>query len=98
MTEKLHIIEDLGESRLALPSLTRQALSANDRAKYYFTLLQSAQYHADQPESPIPRLAMERSRFQSRFRELSAIPEKVELNLQLSPASIARLLSHYMTL
>lgn len=61
MAEKLRIIEALGEARLALPALTRQALSANDRAKYYFTLLQEAQYHADHPESPTPRLAMERS-------------------------------------
>ena len=60
MAEKLHIIESLGEQRLVLPSRVNAALSANDRAKYYFTLLQSAVDHAEHPERPATDLRQER--------------------------------------
>ncbi|HVN88159.1 MAG TPA: DUF47 family protein [Candidatus Binatia bacterium] len=49
MTEKVHIIEGLGETALLLPVLINTALAANDRAKYYFTLLQTARSQADRP-------------------------------------------------
>ncbi len=60
MTEKLRIIEALGEGRLMLPGLVNQALAANDRAKYRFTLLQSAQAHADHPAEGFADLRSER--------------------------------------
>lgn len=60
MTEKLHIIDSLGERRLALPALVNAALSANDRAKYYFTLLQAAAMHAQHPEQAPADLHHER--------------------------------------
>ena len=50
MADKLHIIESLGEQRLVLPSRVNAALAANDRTKYYFTLLQAAVAHAEHPE------------------------------------------------
>jgi uncharacterized protein Yka (UPF0111/DUF47 family) len=50
MTEKVRIIEGLGEAELLLPVLINAALAANDRAKYYFTLLQTARSQADQPQ------------------------------------------------
>jgi uncharacterized protein Yka (UPF0111/DUF47 family) len=60
MTEKLHIIDSLGEQRLVLPALVNAALTGNDRAKYYFTLLQTAMSRAEHPEQPASDLQHER--------------------------------------
>lgn len=60
MAEKLHIVESLGEQRLVLPARVNAALTPNDRAKYYFTLLQAAVAHAEYPERPAPDLRQER--------------------------------------
>ena len=60
MTEKRHIISTLGEESLLLPSLVNAALAANDRFKYYFTLLQTARSYADHPEADSPSLRRER--------------------------------------
>jgi len=61
MSEKLHIVEALGEARLALPQLTQRALAANDRVKYLFTLLQVACDHAAHPERTVPDFSDERA-------------------------------------
>ena len=58
--EKSHIVETLGEEGLRLPALLNEALAANDRAKYLFTVLQVAQGHADHPGGPPPELRAER--------------------------------------
>lgn len=58
--EKAHIIDALGESPLLLPLLLNAALAANDRAKYFFTLLQVAQGHASHPDAPHSDLRIER--------------------------------------
>jgi hypothetical protein len=47
------ILARLGESELLLPTLVSRALAANDRAKYLFTLLQSAVRHADRPDEAL---------------------------------------------
>ena len=60
MTEKARIVEVLGERGLLLPALVNRALGANDRAKYRFTLLQTAKAHADHPDSPASALRRER--------------------------------------
>lgn len=60
MSEKLHIVEALGEARLALPQLTQRALAANDRVKYLFTLLQAGCEHAAHPERSVPDFSDER--------------------------------------
>ena len=60
IVEKAHIIDALGEGTLLLPALLNGALAANDRAKYYFTLLQTAQGHAEQPDAPAAELRAER--------------------------------------
>ena len=39
MTEKARIIDALGEPSLLLPALLADALAANDRVKFYFSLL-----------------------------------------------------------
>jgi hypothetical protein len=60
MPEKARILSTLNEQALLLPSLVNMALAANDRVKYRFTLLQSAQSHADHPEVPATNLRAER--------------------------------------
>jgi uncharacterized protein Yka (UPF0111/DUF47 family) len=60
MTEKRTIIEELGEDGLLLPVLINRALAANDRIKYFFSLLQTAQERADHPERALPTMRVER--------------------------------------
>ncbi|MGB7932068.1 MAG: hypothetical protein WCH04_07560, partial [Gammaproteobacteria bacterium] len=60
MTEKTRILDSLNEHTLLLPSLVNMALAANDRVKYRFTLLQTAQSHAERPEAPSTSLHSER--------------------------------------
>ncbi len=60
MTEKIHIVDALGERALLRPTQVNAALAANDRAKYFFTLLQTARLHADRPSLPPPDLRAER--------------------------------------
>lgn len=60
MTEKREIIRELGEKEILLPTLVNAALLANDRIKYYFTLLQTAVDHAEHPGEDHPGLRTER--------------------------------------
>ncbi|MEO9321758.1 MAG: hypothetical protein ABI361_13915 [Nitrososphaera sp.] len=60
MGEKSEIIRELGDRELMLPGLIREALQANDRVKYYFTLLQAARSRADSPDSRFSDLSVER--------------------------------------
>lgn len=57
---KSRIVDELGESALLLPELVNRGLAANDRVKYYFTVLQSARDHADRPGDTLPELRLER--------------------------------------
>ena len=57
---KREVVRELGELALVLPSLVNQALEANDRAKYYLTLLQASAAHARLPDRPAPSLHGER--------------------------------------
>ena len=60
MTEKARIIRNLGEPGLLLPALLNAALAANDRAKYYFTLLQAAAARARHSDAAVSNLRRER--------------------------------------
>ncbi len=60
MVEKKSIVRELGEEELLLPGLVNSALLANDRIKYYFTLLQTAREKAEHPEREFPVLRTER--------------------------------------
>jgi uncharacterized protein Yka (UPF0111/DUF47 family) len=60
MTSKTKMISELGEGELLLPRLVNDALSANDRVKYYFTLFQMAMSHADSPDLEYSNLKKER--------------------------------------
>lgn len=61
MLEKREAIETLGEFSLLLPAQTTAALTANDRLKFYFTVLQAAVQHAQAPGSPTADLGRERA-------------------------------------
>lgn len=58
--EKARILDSLNEQALLLPSLVNRALTANDRVKYRFTLLQAAQAHAERPDAVTSSLRAER--------------------------------------
>src|SRR6185369_9564464 len=60
MSEKTRIVSALGEQRLLLPFLLNEALSANDRAKYRLTLLQTAKARVDSPDGAFSDLRTER--------------------------------------
>ena len=60
MSEKQRILETLGEARLTVPMLINRGLTANDRAKYYFSLLQFAAANAARPREERPDLKRER--------------------------------------
>ena len=60
MIAKKTMIQELGEEELILPTLVNNALAANDRVKYYFTLLQAARSHARHPGSEVSNLRAER--------------------------------------
>jgi uncharacterized protein Yka (UPF0111/DUF47 family) len=57
---KDRILEVLGETALVLPTLLEHAIEANDRVKYYFSLLQLACAHAENPAASSTSLRSER--------------------------------------
>jgi len=58
MVAKSEIIDELGQSDLLLPERIAASLTANDRAKYYFALIQMARENAERPIVPAPDLKM----------------------------------------
>ncbi len=60
MANKGSIINALGEGVLLVPRSLGEALTANDRLKLSFTLLQAAERHADHPQEPVPDFRAER--------------------------------------
>lgn len=58
---KTEIVSELGENPLLLPAYVEQALQANNRIKYLFTLLQEARRYAEHPETGATDLRAERS-------------------------------------
>ena len=60
MGTKQEIIGSLGEKQLLLPGLVQSGLAANDRVKYFFTLLQLAGEQCEQPAQNPPDLQRER--------------------------------------
>jgi len=60
MLSKTRIVDELGEGALLLPAYLNDALAANDRVKYFFSLLQAAQAHANDPDQEISNLHAER--------------------------------------
>ncbi|MCI0701593.1 MAG: hypothetical protein L0241_10970 [Planctomycetia bacterium] len=70
---KAQIIGELGERALLLPALVNEGLTANDRAKYRMTLLQSAREHADHPHRKTSDLKRERLAANEPDAELDAV-------------------------
>lgn len=60
MSPKSQIISHLNERGLLLPTQLAKALEANDRAKFYLTLLQTAKSHCDHPEAEPISMSRER--------------------------------------
>lgn len=60
MTTKQAIVRELGAPEILAPDLISSSLIANDQVKYYFALLQTAQTHADHPNSGCSDLKAER--------------------------------------
>ncbi|MGB9168832.1 MAG: hypothetical protein WCB31_07895 [Nitrososphaeraceae archaeon] len=60
MTDKTQIIRELGMRELLLPTLISDALDANDRVKYFLSLVQMAKHHADNPQIELSNLRKER--------------------------------------
>src|SRR5580765_7300235 len=60
MATKAGILEQIGERSLLLPELINHGLAANDRLKYYLTLLQTAYGYAGSPGGQVPDLHNER--------------------------------------
>jgi len=59
MPAKSVILDELREPALLLPQRLERALASNDRVKLVFSLLQSAEQHADHPEETPQNLAAE---------------------------------------
>jgi hypothetical protein len=60
MSTKLSILERTGARAMLLPELITRGLAANDRLKYYLTLLQAAHAHATAPHQPAQTLRTQR--------------------------------------
>ncbi|TVQ57935.1 MAG: DUF47 family protein [Chromatiaceae bacterium] len=60
MTTKQTIVAELGKEQILAPERIALALIANDRIKYYLTLLQTACANTNQPRVPTPDLKAER--------------------------------------
>jgi uncharacterized protein Yka (UPF0111/DUF47 family) len=60
MATKAAIVSALGQKELLLPDLVHDALAANGRTKYFFTLLQLARQHADALDARVPDLRTDR--------------------------------------
>jgi len=60
MTEKIEIVECLGESAVLLPRLIAAAFAANDRIKLRLTLLQEAAARIQNPQRPAQEFSAER--------------------------------------
>jgi uncharacterized protein Yka (UPF0111/DUF47 family) len=72
---KASILQQLGADEVLLPGRINDALQANDRAKYFLTLLQTARSHADAPASPVGSTAAERLASGVEWNELDAVVE-----------------------
>ncbi len=73
---KRDVLLDLGESSLVLPTLVSSGLEANDRAKYFLTLLQTARSRADTPAQPFTSLRDERLAAGVPDRDLDDVVER----------------------
>lgn len=82
MADKSDIIQELGEEDLLLPTRVNAALGANDRIKYYLTLLQLAREQADHPVREYPNLRIEREAAGEEREELDAVISSAELECE----------------
>jgi uncharacterized protein Yka (UPF0111/DUF47 family) len=57
---KAAVLAAIGETELSRPAAVNSALAANDRVKYWLSLMQLAAAHADQPSQPAATMQHER--------------------------------------
>ncbi len=57
---KAAVLAAIGEAELSRPAAVNRALTANDRVKYWLSLLQMAAAHADHPSQPAATMQHER--------------------------------------
>lgn len=75
---KKNILKEMGEEEFLLPELVNAALVANDRIKYYFTLLQTAQSSALHPDREFPSLKIERETARVENALLDSVVQEAE--------------------
>ena len=63
---KEEAVESLGQQSLLMPAWIKAALAANDRLKFYLSVLQSAVHHATHPDSEVPDWGPEAARLSLR--------------------------------
>lgn len=90
MALKAEIIGKLGEDSLLLPRYVNDGLLANDRVKYYLTLLQAAAAHAQSDQTRVPELRSERLAAGEKDASLDSVPVRSEL-LEGEQLSIPRI-------
>ena len=78
MVAKSRILDSLGEKALLLPQSVTAALLANDRVKYYLTLLQAAALQAASPAEQPPDLTAERVASGEPDASLDGVPARSE--------------------
>ena len=78
MVAKSRILDSLGEKALLLPQSVTAALLANDRVKYYLTLLQAAALQATSPAEQPPDLTAERVASGEPDASLDGVPARSE--------------------
>jgi len=78
MVAKSRILDSLGEKALLLPQSVTAALLANDRVKYYLTLLQAAALQATSPMEQPPDLTAERIASGEPDASLDGVPARSE--------------------
>ena len=80
MIAKRGIVGELGETELLRPVQVNEALAANDRLKYRFTLLQAARSHAFAPDESSSDLHVEREAAGVEDEALDAVIEASRLD------------------
>ena len=78
--EKMNAVTSLGQSQLLRPAYLKAALAANDRLKFYLTLLQTAYSHAERPDGAALDLHREYAAARLDAPWLLALPEASHLN------------------
>lgn len=96
--EKTDVVASLGQSQLLRPAYLKAALAANDRLKFYLTVLQTAYSHAAQPDVASLDLHREYAAARVDAPWLLALPGSTQLKASvLHAADLPRLVDNLAT-